>query len=163
MSQQEPDGRGDFDFFMGSWNVRSRRLREWLQGSHEWEAFTCTAVARKLLGEVGLIGHIEEFTMDRATGVRDGVALRFFEPRSQQWSIYSATGVNGLDPHPMVGEFKDGRGEFYSHELYKDRMLLCRVIWSEITATSLHWEQAFSTDGGRTWETNFISDFERRA
>jgi hypothetical protein len=163
MSEQKPDGRGDFDFFMGSWTGRSRRLREWLQGSTSWEEFDNTTTARKLLGEVGQIGHIEEFTMDRTSGARDGVALRFFDPRSQQWSIYSAYGASGFDPHPMVGEFKDGRGEFYSLEPYKDRILLCRVIWSEITATSFHWEQAFSTDGGRTWETNFISDFTRRS
>src|SRR5579863_5792753 len=105
MSELKPDGRGDFDFFMGSWKARSRRLHEWLQGSTEWEEFACTTVARKLLGEVGQLGHIEEYTMDRASGTRDGVALRFYNPRSQQWSIYSAEGKSGFDPHPMVGEF----------------------------------------------------------
>ncbi len=114
-----------------------------------WEKWVSSAISRNL-------------QWIAASGARDGVALRFFDPRSQQWSIYAAEGVGGFDPHPMVGEFKDGRGEFYSLEPYKDRMLLCRVIWSEITATTFHWEQAFSTDGGSTWETNFISDFERR-
>ncbi len=87
----------------------------------------------------------------------------FRAQRSQQRNIYLAGSVNGFDPHPAIGEFKDGRGEFYSHEPFEGKYILCRVIWSEITPTSCHWEQAFSADGDRTWETNWITNFGRMA
>lgn len=154
----EQDGRADFDFFMGSWNVRNRRLRERLKGSTSWEEFGGRTVARKILGG---LGNIEEFTMERVSGPRSGMSLRFFNPASRQWSIYLADSVNGFDPHPAIGEFKDERGEFYSQEFFEGKSILCRITWSKITATACHWEQAFSTDGGRTWETNWITDFER--
>lgn len=156
----ERDGRADFDFFIGKWNVRNRVLRGRLKGSHEWEEFGGTTVARKILGG---LGNFEEFTLERASGPREGATMRIFDPRSQQWSIYLADSVSGFDPRPAIGEFKDGRGEFYSQEPFEGKSIFCRVIWSNITATSCHWEQAFSADGGRTWETNWISDFERIA
>lgn len=154
----QQDGRADFDFFIGSWKVRNRRLRERLKGSTSWEEFGGTTVARKILDE---LGNIEEFTMERASGPTKGLTLRFFNPQSRQWSIYLADSVNGLDTRPAIGEFKQGRGEFYSQEFFEGRSIFCRVIWSEITANSCHWEQAFSTDGGKTWEINWINDFER--
>lgn len=101
--------------------------------------------------------------MERASGPREGMTMRFFDPKSRQWSVYLADSVNGFQLPPMIGEFKDGRGEFYDQEPFEGKSIFCRVIWSEITATSCHWEQAFSTDGGRTWETNWITDFERSA
>jgi hypothetical protein len=159
-TQQEQDGRRDFDFFMGSWKFRTRNLRERLKGSTSWEEFGGTTVARKILGG---LGNFEEFTLERASGPKEGITARFFDPQSQQWRVYLGDGVNGLDPRPAIGGFKDGRGAFYSHEPWEGKYILCRVMWSEITATSCHNEQAFSADGGRTWETNWISDFERIA
>ncbi len=160
VTQQEPDGRADFDFFLGSWKIQMRNLPERLKGSTSWEAFGGTTVARKILGG---LGHIEEFTMERASGATEGIAVRLFDPQTQQWSVYAANNRNGFDPRPAIGAFKDGRFEGYSHEPWEGQYILCRVIWSEITATSFHWEQAFSADGGRTWETNWISDFVRSA
>ena len=157
IKQPEQDGRTDFDFFMGSWKVHNRNLRERLKGSTTWEEFGSTTVARKILGG---LGHFEEFTIDFPAGPRPGVALRLFDPTSQQWSIYSADPKYGFQS-PMIGAFKEGRGEFYAYEPWEGKYILSRVIWSEITATSVHWEQAFSADGGRTWETNWISDFVR--
>src|SRR5581483_1163307 len=88
------DGRTDFDFFMGTWNVRNRRLRERLQGSTSWEEFGGTTTARKILNG---LGNLEEFTMERSSGPIAGMTLRFFNPQSGQWSIYLADSVNGLD------------------------------------------------------------------
>lgn len=163
MSEQrnvEQAGRDVFDFFMGSWKIRNRRLRERLKGSTSWEEFPGTTVARKILDG---LGHVEEFTMNRATGPAAGMTLRFFNPQSGQWSVYQANSVSGFDPYPAIGELKEGRGEFYSQEFFEGRSIFCRTIWSEIAENSFHWEQAFSTDGGKTWETNWISDFERIA
>lgn len=157
-NDKEQDGRADFDFFIGSWKVRNKRLRERLKGSTSWEEFGGTTVIRKILDG---LGNLEEFTLERASGPGAGMTMRFFNPQSRQWSIYLADNVNGLDLRPAIGEFKDGRGEFYSQEFFEGKSIFCRVIWSEIAANSCHWEQAFSVDGGKTWETNWITDFER--
>jgi len=151
------DGRADFDFFMGSWTAHCRSLRETLKGSTTWEEFGSTTVAHTILGG---LGNFEEFTIDFPSGPRPGVALRLFDPKSQQWSIYSDDPKYGFQS-PMIGAFNEGRGEFYAHDLWEGRYIWSRVIWSEITPTSCHWEQAFSADGGKTWETNWISDFVR--
>lgn len=89
--------------------------------------------------------------------------MRIYDPTSHQWNIYWADSVSPLsDPlTPMAGEFIDGRGEFYAHELIGGKGTFVRFIWSEITANSCRWEQAFSIDGGKTWETNWIADFVR--
>lgn len=154
----EHDGRADFDFFIGSWKGHCRNLPERLKGSTTWEEYESTTVARKILDG---LGHFEEFTIDFLSGPRAGIALRIFDPKSQQWSIYPGDSKYGFQAQPMIGAFKDGRGEFYSHEPWERKHIWCRVIWSDITATSFRWEQAFSADGGRTWEINWITDFER--
>jgi hypothetical protein len=156
--QQNQDGRADFDFFIGSWKMQNRILRERLVGSTAWEEFDGVTVAHKILGG---IGHIEEYTYQRASGATEGLAMRLFDPATQQWSVYVADNRNGLDPRPAIGTFKDGRFVAYSYEPWKGRYIFCRMIWSAITSTSFHWEQAFSADGGSTWETNWIADFVR--
>jgi hypothetical protein len=157
---EEADGRAAFDFFIGSWTLRNRCLREWLKGSTSWEEFGGTSVARKILGG---LGHIEEVTLERETGVTEELVVRLFDPQSQQWSIYEADSASGFSPRPVIATFKDGRIEGYAYELWEGKYIFRRVIWSEITATSFHWEQAFSADGGTTWETNWIADFARTA
>jgi len=147
-----------FDFFIGSWKVRHRCLQEWLKGSTSWEEFADTSVARAILGG---LGHIEEVTLERTSGATEELAVRFFDPRTQQWRIDEADNGNSFNSRPVVGAFKDGRVEGYSHELWEGKFIFRRVIWSEITATAFHWEQAFSADGGTTWETNWIADFVR--
>lgn len=157
---KKQDGRADFDFFIGKWKIHHRRLRERLKGSNVWEEFEGTSVARKILGG---LGNMDEITMERASGTLLGMTVRFFDPRSQQWSIYWSDSVNGFQPPPVIGGFKDGRGEFYSQEFFEGKSIFCRFIWSTFTDSSCRWEQAFSADGGKTWETNWIMDFVRRA
>lgn len=158
VEQQEQDGRADFDFFIGSWKVQHRCLREWLKGSTSWEEFGGASVARKILGG---LGHIEEVTLERASGATEELVVRLFDPQTQQWSVYEADNRNGFAPRPVIATFKDGSIEGYSHEPWEGKYVFRRVIWSDITATSFHWEQAFSADGGQTWETNWIADFAR--
>ena len=158
-ARTERDGRTDFDFLIGRWNVQHRRLRERLKGSTSWEEFMGTLVARPLLGG---LGNIDENIMERASGRFEGTAIRFYNPLSQQWSIYWADNVSVILQPPMVGGFVEGRGEFYDQELFEGRAIFSRFIWSGITATTCHWEQAFSADGGRSWETNWVMDFTRQ-
>ncbi len=158
VEQQGQDGRVDFDFFIGSWTCRHRVLREWLKGSTSWEAFEGTSVARKVLRG---LGHIEEVTLERASEATEELVVRLFDPQTQQWRIYEADNSIGFAPQPVIGARKDGRIEGYAYEPWEGTYIFRRVIWSEITATSFHWEQAFSADAGTTWETNWIADFVR--
>lgn len=154
------DGRTDFDFFVGTWRIRHRRLTERLKGADSWEEFEGTSVARRVLDG---LGNFDEITMDRAAGRVHGITLRLYDPTSWQWSIHWADSVHGTLDTPMVGGFADGRGEFYAQEPFEGKRVLSRFIWSNITATSCRWEQALSADGGKTWETNWIMEFERLA
>jgi hypothetical protein len=156
--QTEHDGRDDFDFFIGRWKGHNRRLRERLKNCDEWEEFEGTSVCRKILGG---IGNMDEVTFHRDTGYAEGFTLRLFDPKSQEWLIYWAASSGGKLELPMIGKFENGRGEFYAHEVFENRHVYSRFIWSEITGTSCRWEQAFSIDGGKTWETNWIADFTR--
>jgi hypothetical protein len=154
----ENDGRNDFDFFIGRWKGHNRRLRERLKNCDEWEEFEGTSVCRKILGG---IGNMDEVTFHRKTGYAEGFTLRLFDPQAQEWLIYWAASSGGKLELPMIGKFENGRGEFYAHEVFENRHVYSRFIWSEISETSCRWEQAFSEDGGKTWETNWIADFTR--
>lgn len=156
--QIQNDGRNDFDFLIGAWRVHHRRLKERLNGCTEWEQFTGDTVARKILDG---LGNLDENVLHRETGTVHAISLRVFNPVSKEWSIYWSTNLTGTVDVPMVGGFQDGRGEFYSQELFQGRHIYDRFIWSKITANSAQWEQAFSEDGGKTWETNWIMEFER--
>jgi len=159
VKQQQQDGRTDFDFFIGSWKLRNRSLREWLKGATSWEEFGGMSVARKILGG---LGHIEEVTLERASGATEELVVRLFDPQTQQWRIYEADATSGgFAPQPVIAAFKDGRIEGYAYIPWEGKYIFRRVIWSEITATTFHWEQAFSADGGTTWETNWIAAFVR--
>jgi hypothetical protein len=154
----EHDGQNDFNFFIGRWKAHNRRLRERLKGSNDWEEIEGVAVIRKVLGG---IGNIDEITLARETGPLEGMTLRLYNPESRQWSLYWASGADGILQPPLVGSFAAGRGEFYSQESFAGRSIFVRFVCSDITATSCRWEQAFSADGGRTWETNWIAELTR--
>ena len=156
--QIENDGRYDFDFLLGTWKVHHHRLKERLKGSTEWEEFDGETVDRKILN--GLC-NLDENILHRETGYVHAISLRLFDPESKEWSIYWSTDVTGTLDVPMVGGFQDGRGEFYSQEVFEGRHIYNRFIWSKITANSCQWEQAFSEDGGKIWETNWVMEFER--
>ncbi len=146
----------DFDFWMGSWSCRNRRLRERLAGSDDWDEFESTVVARPILDG---LGNEDEFRTDYAGGFV-GMSFRFFDPERKRWSIYWAdTRRSGeLDP-PVFGGFSGDTGVFEGDDTFDGRPIRVRFIWSGITTPTPRWEQAFSEDGGATWETNWIMDF----
>jgi hypothetical protein len=154
----ENDGRDDFDFLIGTWKVHHRRLKERLKGSTEWEEFDGETVDRKILNG---IGNQDENILRRNTGPIYAISLRLFNPESKEWSIYWSTDQTGILDVPMIGGFKDGIGLFYSQEIFEGRHIYNRFIWSKIMPNSCQWEQAFSEDGGKTWETNWVMEFER--
>ncbi len=156
--QTENDERNDFDFLIGTWKVHHHRLVERLKGCTEWEEFEGETIDRKMLNG---LGNLDENILHRKTGSVHAMSLRLFNPESKEWSIYWSTDLTGTLDVPMIGSFTDGRGEFYSQEIFEGQHIYSRFIWSTITPISCQWEQAFSIDGGKTWETNWVMEFER--
>lgn len=151
------DGQHDFDFEIGTWKIHLKRLDRRLVGSTNWVEFDGTSVTRKVWdGRANL----EEFEVDSPTGHIEGMTLRLYDPQTHQWSLYWATSKSGAMGAPTIGEFKNGRGEFYDTEPSgpNGRSILVRFVWSDITPNSAHFEQSFSDDGGKTWEVNWITD-----
>jgi hypothetical protein len=145
----------DFDFLAGHWDVINRRLLKPLSGSDEWEEFPGRSVATRHFGGAASFDEIEFPTKGFS-----GLTLRVHNPETRQWAIYWASSARGtLDASPMVGAFEDGRGEFYGEETYEGRRVRCRFLWT--VTDGVRWEQAFSDDDGRTWETNWTMDFSR--
>jgi hypothetical protein len=152
------DGMHDFDFLFGRWTLWVKRLKKPLHGSHEWSQMTGTSFVRPILGGHG---NIDEFEAEGPTGHISALAVRGWSPEAHQWAIYWLNAKSPRIDVPTVGEFKDGRGEFYDQELFEGRSILVRYVWSDITPKSAHFEQSFSPDGGKTWEVNWISSITR--
>jgi hypothetical protein len=150
---------GDFDFLVGTWDVVNRRLVERHVGSDTWDEFPGVTVARTFFDGAG---SFDEITFP--TKGFSGATVRTFDPATGDWSIYWMNSRRGvLEQPPMVGRFIDGVGSFYADDTDEGRPVRCRFIWSRITPTSCRWEQAFSTDDERTWETNWTMDITRRS
>lgn len=150
----------DFDFLLGDWVVHNRRLKERLAGCTEWEEFHATCRVRAILGG---LGNFDEFTLEPSTGPVEAVTVRLYDPVSDEWSIYWAASTHaGRFDVPVVGRFDGAVGEFFSHERFAGRHVLTRFTWTVQGADSCRWEQAYSADGGRTWETNWVMEFRRR-
>jgi hypothetical protein len=152
------DGQHDFDFNLGGWKTHIRRLQHPLSGSSDWTELNGTVVINKIWDGKA---QIEEIEADGPDGHFEGMTLFLYNPVAHQWGMYFANSSDGTVDQPGIGEFKDGRGEFYSQELYQGRSVLVRMVWSDIKADSHHVEQSFSVDGGQTWEPNFIGDLTR--
>jgi hypothetical protein len=155
--QTRPTAR-DFDFWMGRWSVRNRWLRTRLAGSTDWEEFDASVVARPMLDG---LGNEDMFRTDHAGGFT-GMSFRFLDPEAGRWSIYWADSrrPGRLDP-PVLGGFDGDSGVFEGDDVLDGRPIRVRFTWSEITTPTPRWEQAFSDDGGDTWETNWVMDFTR--
>ena len=152
------DGSHDFDFNLGVWHTHIRRLQRPLSGSNEWFEVDGTVTIRKVWhGRAQL----EEIEADGPKGHWESMTLFLYNPNSHQWTLHFANSSDGTITDPSTGEFHDGRGEFYSPDICDGRAILTRQIWSKITPDSHQFEQAFSTDGGKTWETNFIANLTR--
>jgi len=152
------DGQHDFDFNLGTWKTHISRLQHPLSGSKAWVDLEGTVVVKKVWGGRA---QLEEIEADGASGHFESLTLFLYNPGSQQWSISFASSSDGALSQPAIGEFKNGRGEFYDQESFNGRAILVRVVWSDITPNSHHFEQSFSEDGGRTWEPNFAATLTR--
>lgn len=148
------DGQHDFDFEIGTWKTHLRRRLKPLTGSTTWVEYDGISTVRKIWdGKANLV----ELVADGQAGHFEGLNLRLYNPETHQWSLNFSNVNSGGMSLPTIGEFKNGRGEFYNQETLYGRSIFVRFIISEITENSCRFEQSFSDDGGKTWEINWIA------
>ena len=151
---EQRDGQHDFDFEIGTWRTRLSRLQHPLTGSTTWVEYVGTTVVRKVWnGRANLV----ELVADGPAGHFEGLSLRLYNPQTRQWSINFAGGKSGALSPPVIGAFKNGRGEFYAQETFNGRAIFVRFVIQCPGPDTCRFEQAFSDDGGKTWEVNWIA------
>ena len=148
------DGQRGFDFEIGKWKTQLRRRLRPLTGSNEWVEYEGTSNVSKVFGgRASLV----ELDVTGPAGRIEGMSLLLYNPEERQWSLNFSNVRNGTLSPPVVGEFKNGRGEFYGADTLGARAILVRFVIYDITPNSAKFEQAFSSDGGKTWEVNWIA------
>src|SRR6185503_529368 len=148
----------DFDFLIGKWNIRNSRLKERLAGSTDWEEFDATSDAQLLPGS---LGNMDVYSADAWRPGFIGFTTRIYDPKAERWSIYWVDNARfAVDP-PVVGSFCDGVGIFEGDDQHEGTPVRVRFTWTHPTPSTARWEQAFSADGGATWETNWIMNMAR--
>jgi hypothetical protein len=148
------DAQHDFDFDVGTWKTHLSRLVHPLTGSSTWIELDGTTVVRKVWNGRANLAELEA---ESPSGHIEVLSLRLYNPQSRQWSLNTANSRGGTLSVPTIGEFKNGRGEFFDQEDFSGRMIFVRNVWSDITPNSCRFEQSFSDDGGKTWELNWIA------
>ena len=150
----------DFDFVIGDWVVRHRRLKERLANCNEWVEFDGEMSTQKILGG---FGNLEDNVLRLNDEVFRAIALRSYDQNTKKWSIWWLVGrlPSQIDV-PVVGEFIDGVGTFFANDTFQEIPIIVRFIWRQIDQNLLQWDQAFSADAGNTWETNWTMEFRRQ-
>jgi len=150
----ERDGSHDFDPLLGKWKYHLRRRLNPLTGSNTWIDLEGTGVCRRIWDGA----QIDQLVVDGAGTHIEGLTLRTYNPETHEWSLFWANRRNGKLDVPQIGRFQDGRGEFYARDDINGRSTFVRFEWTRLNSDSPHFEQAFSVDGGKTWEVNWITD-----
>ena len=153
------DSAGDFDFFLGDWRVKHRRLKERLVGSNEWEEYEGTTHCEAILGG---IANFNDSIVHRSGATYRSLGLRAFDAKTNAWTDWS---LDGRNPTQVTvdgaGRFVNGVGTFFADDTFAGKPIRVRGTFTAVSASSARWEQAFSPDGGRTWETNYIMLYTR--
>jgi hypothetical protein len=155
------DGSHDFDFLIGDWHARVRRLPERLVGSTAWVEYEGISNHKKVLDTNA---NFEEFDVRSADGKLriKAQTLRMYNPDTHQWSIYGLELDKGsLETPPLVGGWTGDHLELFNQQLWKGRVVLVRYVWRSVSPKAARMEQAFSADGGQTWEVNWICELSR--
>ncbi len=150
----------DFDFIVGDWHVKHRRLNERLVGCTDWTEFVGTSSTRRILDG---FGNVEDTVLHFPEGEVRAAALRSFDVTSGRWAIWW---LDGRNPHhldvPVIGRFSDSIGTFFADDVLDGAPIRIRFTWHVNPSNNPVWEQAFSRDGDTTWETNWVMEFWRR-
>jgi len=153
------DHAHDFDFLIGHWKVHHWRLKDRLANSHEWVEFEG---ASSLVMTMDGKGTMDDNYIGLPGGPYRAMGIRGYDPKTQTWAIWwlDARNPHSIEP-PVIGNFQNGVGTFEGDDTFGGKPIRVRFTWSRITPTSAHWEQAFSADGGKSWETNWRMDLTR--
>ena len=149
-----------FDFLHGGWRVTHRKLRDRLVGSCDWFEFPGTLEVQPILHG---LGNVDRNVLEDPGGRYEATSLRLFDLKARQWSIYWLDARSAAVDPPVVGGFQGRKGTFFSDDSFRGRAIRVRTTYEPLDAGAAEWTQAFSTDGGATWETNWIMSFEREA
>jgi hypothetical protein len=161
LAPTEHDGQHDFDPLIGKWKYHLKRRLNPLTGSNNWTELDGTGVCFKIWDGRAQLDTLEVNGPPGPSSHLEGLTLRTYNPQSHQWRLYWANSKNGIMDPPQVGEFRNGRGEFFAQNTMNGKTILIRFVWTDLTTNSPHFEQSFSDDGGKTWEVNWITDQTR--
>lgn len=157
-AQPASDGRHDFDFEFGTWDAHIARLQNPLSGDTTWVEYQGSSIVRPVWGGRANLGELD---VEGPAGRIEGLSLRTYNPETGEWYIHWASSRDGILGPAMVGGFEGDRGEFYNQETFNGRAIYVRFIFSDIDSGPFQIEQAFSEDGGTTWESNWIATFTK--
>jgi hypothetical protein len=149
----------DFDFLVGKWRIDNRKLNERLADCDEWTEFKASGECRKILNG---FGNTDSFITDFDGKKFEGTALRLFNPRTRLWSIYWTDSTTVVLDVPQVGSFENEIGEFLARDLFDGKAIIVKFRWDATNPEKPVWSQAFSADGGKTWEWNWFMTFYRQ-
>jgi hypothetical protein len=152
------DGQHDFDFNFGVWQTHIKRIIEPWSASSKSIELTGTVTVRKVWDGRA---QLEEIEADGPNGHWEGMTLFLYDPQAHQWSQSFINSKTGTLTPPLIGSFKDGRGELFSTDTSNGRSILVRGVWSDIKPDSHHFEESYSNDGGKTWAPAFIANLNR--
>jgi hypothetical protein len=155
-------GRHAFDFLYGTWTYRLRKLRDTTDPQcTEWQEFTATGEASPILGGLGNVDRLYVPATDQGEAF-EGFTLRLYDPGSDSWRIWwASTRAPGVFDDPVVGRFDAGLGIFECDDVVGGQSVRVRYTWFSDDVEP-RFEQAFSRDAGRSWQTNWITT-QRRA
>jgi hypothetical protein len=152
------DGSRDFDWEIGTWKTNVKRLQGALTGSGKWVEYNGTSAVR---GLVNGRANIVELSIEGPAGRIEGASLRLYEPETKRWTInYFNAGDGQLTP-PLAGAFVDGVGTFCGDDTLRGKPIVVRFVIAKLPGGDYRFEQAFSPDGGKTWEVNWIATDSR--
>jgi hypothetical protein len=148
----------DFDFEFGAWKAQLTRLVHPLSGSKQWVSYAGTSVVHPMLGGREDVGELQ---VSGAGGNIDGMTIRLYDPQAKQWNVRWVNAEDGMITTPLTGGFTNGRGVFYGRDTLRGKPIVARFVFSDLRPNQFHFEQAFSPDGGKTWEVNWIATFTK--
>ena len=152
------EGARAFDFLHGTWRVNHFKLCERLIGDSRWYSFRGTLEVSAILGGRG---NFDRNQLDDPNGAYEAHSLRIYDEKSRQWSIWWLDSRAPGNDQGVVGGFDGALGTFYGDDVFQGRPIRVRTTYESLSPKSAIWTQAFSKDGGETFEINWIMDFCR--
>ncbi|QNA86707.1 DUF1579 domain-containing protein [Sphingomonas sp. So64.6b] len=148
-----------FDFLHGQWRVTHRKLGARLAGARDWFDFPGTLQVDPVLDG---LGNIDVNVLDDPNGAYRAHSLRLFDASTGLWSIWWIDRRSTTIDPPVIGGFEGRKGTFFGDDLFAGKPIRVRTTYEPFDDTRAEWTQAFSADGGASWEVNWIMEFHRQ-